>query len=290
MIPVDGEVRENCGLLGSPCFEIPRMVERDRELLNGGLDEATRLARIARKNVHNIITAALFLLGRWAFFFLTVVAWQVAFLKYERFGVFALFAASAALSVVAVLLYVLLERVSLGFKRLAPKLVTIYDPEFWAHERHWKLSDTPIMQLFAGTPFKNLILWGVGVKIGRKVFDANCSITERTLTEIGDYANLNEGSVLQAHSLEEGVFKSDVIKIGKGCTLGPAAFVHYGVTMGDHVVIDADSFLMKGETLDSHTGWRGNPAKMVRGSSHHAVAVVETAGAAEPFELRLAAE
>jgi hypothetical protein len=29
-------------------------------------------------------------------------------------------------------------------------------------------------------------------------------------------------------------------------------------------VLDADSFLMKGEVLDSHTGWRGNPAKLVR--------------------------
>jgi hypothetical protein len=40
--------------------------------------------------------------------------------------------------------------------------------------------------------------------------------------------------------------------------------VHYGVTMGEHVVLDADSFLMKGEVLESHTGWRGNPAKLAR--------------------------
>ena len=40
--------------------------------------------------------------------------------------------------------------------------------------------------------------------------------------------------------------------------------MHYGVSMGDHVVLDADSFLMKGEVLDSHTGWRGNPAKLCR--------------------------
>jgi acetyltransferase-like isoleucine patch superfamily enzyme len=53
--------------------------------------------------------------------------------------------------------------------------------------------------------------------------------------------NLNELAVLQAHSLEEGVFKSDQVRIGNGCTLGPAAFVHYGVTMGDHSVLDADS-------------------------------------------------
>jgi non-ribosomal peptide synthetase-like protein len=89
-------------------------------------------------------------------------------------------------------------------------------------------------------------------------------MTDRTLIEIGDYANLNEVSVLQAHSLEEGVFKSDHVRIGKACTLGPAAFVHYGVTMGDHSVLDADSFLMKGEVLDPYTVWCGNPAKLYR--------------------------
>ena len=29
MVPLDGEVRQNVGLLGSPCFEIPRSVDRD---------------------------------------------------------------------------------------------------------------------------------------------------------------------------------------------------------------------------------------------------------------------
>jgi hypothetical protein len=29
-------------------------------------------------------------------------------------------------------------------------------------------------------------------------------------------------------------------------------------------VLDADSFLMKGEILDSNTGWCGNPAKLAR--------------------------
>jgi non-ribosomal peptide synthetase-like protein len=261
MIPVDGPVRENIGLLGSPPFEIPRMVERDKSALDS-ISEDERLRRLAAKNRYNAITAALFLATRWLFVFASLMAWQAALLAYPEFGIFALFAAGAATSAGAVLYFSLMERASLKFGRLQPSMITIYDPEFWAHERHWKLSDSPIMQLFPGTPFKNLILWLAGVKIGRMVYDAGCSITERTLTEIGDYANLNEGSVLQAHSLEEGVFKSDHIRMGEGCTLGPAAFVHYGVTLGDHVVIDADSFLMKGEVLDPYTTWRGNPAKL----------------------------
>ena len=45
-----------------------------------------------------------------------------------------------------------------GFKRLVPKLASIYDPYFWSHERHWKLSDSPIIALFAGTPFRNIMM------------------------------------------------------------------------------------------------------------------------------------
>ena len=39
MIPIDGPVRENVGLLGSPCFEIPRAVDRDKNF-NSVMDDA----------------------------------------------------------------------------------------------------------------------------------------------------------------------------------------------------------------------------------------------------------
>jgi len=263
MIPVDGPVREDVGLLGSPAFEIPRMVDRDRDM-NASIDEDTRRVRLRQKNAYNLVTALLFLMSRWMSVFAAMVLWTAALASYDRFGVFALFAATVAMATASIAFYVLLERASLRFRRLEPKLASIYDPYFWFHERHWKLSESPITGLFSGTPFRATMLRALGMKVGRKVFDCSRSITERTLTEIGDYANLNEGCVLQAHSLEEGVFKSDYIRLGSGCSIGPGAFVHYGVSMGDHVVLDADSFLMKGEVLESHTGWRGNPAKLAR--------------------------
>ena len=49
MIPIDGPVRENVGLLGSPAFEIPRMVDRDRDM-NASIDETTRRTRLRQKN------------------------------------------------------------------------------------------------------------------------------------------------------------------------------------------------------------------------------------------------
>ena len=67
--------------------------------------------------------------------------------------------------------------------------------------------------------------------------------------------------MVQAHSQEDGAFKSDYITLGSGCTVGVGALVHYGVTMGDGAVLAADSFLMKGEQVPPHAHWGGNPAE-----------------------------
>ena len=100
----------------------------------------------------------------------------------------------------------------------------------------------------------------LGVRIGRRVFDDGCFLTERTFTTIGDDCTLNAGSIIQCHSQEDGAFKSDRTVLGAGCTLGVGAFVHYGVTMGDGAVLAPDSFLMKGEEIAPRGRWGGNPA------------------------------
>ena len=159
--------------------------------------------------------------------------------------------------------FVGLEWLTLGFKKLQPMKSTIYDPRYWCVERHWKGADTPITKMFKGTPYKNVITRMLGVKVGKRVFDDGAMLTEKTLSTIGDYCTLNEESTVQNHSLEEGVFKSDRVKLGAGCTLGINSFVHYGVTMGDNVILAADSFLMKGETPSSNEVWMGNTAKAI---------------------------
>jgi non-ribosomal peptide synthetase-like protein len=279
MVPIDGPVRENVGLLGSPAFEIPRMVNSDRDI-NTSFDAQTRRARLRRKNVYNLGTALIFLASRWVAFFSSMfLLWQ-GFESYNGFGIFAFFAAIVAATAFNMAFFIVLERAILCFKRLQPRLVSIYDPYFWLHERYWKLNPLFILIMFAGTPFRGMLLRAMGVKVGTKLFDGGSVIHERSLTEVGDYTNLNEGCILQGHSLEEGVFKSDYIRLGNKCSIGPGALVHYGVSTGDDVVLDADSFLMKGETLDSHTAWRGNPARLAR--CHEAQTEACVQGVVEP--------
>jgi non-ribosomal peptide synthetase-like protein len=271
MVPIDGPVRENVGLLGSPCFEIPRVVDRDTHLKTA-IDEAARQRRLGAKNRYNLATMVGFLLSGCVLFYAVLLALLVAISYYRIHGTLAIVAFFAFTACFALLWFTLVERGTAGFRRMGPKLVSMYDERFWEHERYWKFTGSPLPLLFKGTPFKNLISRLLGARLGRKVFDDGGSFYDKRLIEVGDYVTLNEGCVIQGHSLEEGVFKSDYIRIGNGCTIGTGAFVHYGATMGDNVVLDPDSFLMKGEIVDSDSTWRGNPAKAMRGPAVRSLA------------------
>jgi 2,3-diaminopropionate biosynthesis protein SbnA len=263
MVPLEGEIREGVGLLGSPSFEIPRSVERDSRFdhLRAG-DELRR--RLAAKNRYNIRTMAVFLFFRWLHVFLFTLLGLVAFDSYNGFGHLTMAAFFALSVLVSPFYFALVERGIRAFRPLQPKYCSIYDPYFWRHERLWKVPAMEYLHIFDGTPFRNVVWRLLGVRLGRRVFDDGCYLTERTLAAIGDDCVLNTGSKIQCHSQEDGTFKSDRTAIRAGCTLGVGAFVHYGVTMGDGAVLAPDSFLMKGEEIPQNARWGGNPAREIR--------------------------
>jgi non-ribosomal peptide synthetase-like protein len=259
MIPIDGHIRQDVGLLGSPCFEIPRSVQRDSRFdhLKTG-DELRR--RLSAKNRHNAVSIGLYLLVRWAYVFIVTLLTVTAASFYSELGTPVIAADMVFGLVFTALYFVLAERAVAGFRKLEPRFCSIYQPYYWWHERFWKFGMTTYLDVLNGTPFKNPVWRLLGVRLGRRVFDDGCHIPERDLVTVGDHCTLAEGSLIQAHSLEDGTFKSDHIMIGTGCSIGTKALVHYGVRMGDGAVLDADSFLMKGEELAPRARWRGNPA------------------------------
>ena len=274
MVPLDGPVREGVGLLGSPSFEIPRSVERDSRFNAQHSGDELRRGLLKKKR-YNLRTMGVFLFVRWLHLFLVTLLGMAAADLYEVFE-HAVVGAFLALSLLlSAAYYILVERCFTAFRRLKPRLCSYYEPYFWWHERLWKVPADTYLNVFNGTPFKNLIWRSLGVRLGRGVFDDGCYLTERTLVSIGEHTMLNAGSKVQCHSQEDGAFKSDHTVIGADCTLGVGAFVHYGVTMGDGVVLDPDSFLMKGESVPPATRWGGNPAA--------AVAPQDIAGSNDPL-------
>ncbi|MGW4600645.1 Pls/PosA family non-ribosomal peptide synthetase [Streptomyces sp. NPDC004457] len=266
MIPLDGEVREGVGLLGSPCFEIPRSVDRDARFDH--LREGDELRRhLSAKNRYNLRSMALMLCMRWFLVFALTLFGLVSVDLYGVVGhvVIALYLAMTLAFSTGY--YILVERCLTRFRALTPQLCSIYHPIFWWHERVWKMP-SHYLNIFNGTPFKALVWRLLGVRIGRRVFDDGCYMTERTLATVGDECTLNAGSKIQCHSQEDGTFKSDGTTLGAGCTLGVGAHVHYGVTMGDGAVLAPDSFLMKGEEVPPNAQWGGNPAVDMPGTGH----------------------
>ncbi len=268
MIPVSGPVRQGVGLLGSPCFEIPRSVSRDRQFdeLSSGPEQRRRLRA---KNRHNAVTMSLYLLVRWLY----VTGIVIVSMLPLRGDATVSGTLDTAGSVVADLLFtivyfVLVDRAVTGFRALRPKFCSMYQPAFWLHERFWKVPSVAYIMMFNGTPFKGVIWRLLGVRIGRRVFDDGCSIIERSLVSVGSDCTLAAGSIIQCHSLEDGAFKSDHTVIEAGCSVGSGAFVHYGVTMGEGSELDADSFLMKGEHVPPGALWGGNPATEYPATEH----------------------
>jgi non-ribosomal peptide synthetase-like protein len=261
MIPLDGEIRERVGLLGSPPFEIPRSVERDRRYDQLRTGEALRRG-LAAKNRCNLRTIGIFVFSRWLGVFLVAVIDLVALELFKDVLAHTIMAVLLALSgVVAVVYYALVERCVEALGPPPPTICSIYDPAFWQVERVWKVHPIHFLHIFDGTPFKNVIWRLMGVRIGRRVFDDGVHISEPTLTAIGDECVLGYRSKIQCHSQEDGTFKSDRSTLGAGCTIGVGAFVHYGVTMGNGSILAADSFLMKGEEVPARARWGGNPAR-----------------------------
>jgi non-ribosomal peptide synthetase-like protein len=259
MVPVDGDIRENVGLLGSPSFEIPRSVERDRRFddLRSGVERSRRLAA---KNRHNIVTMGLFLLTRWIY---ALAMTELAFGAVVLYGDLAVLATAGAVVLVlpfTVAYLAVVERAGARFRALRPLYCSIYQPEFWRHERYWKMAAVRLPRSLDGTPFKALAWRALGVRMGRRVFDDGSAIVDRSLVTIGDDCVLNAGSVVQPHSQEDSAFKSDRITIGSRVTVGVSAHVHYGVTIGDGARLGPHSFLMKGEEMPPDARWAMNPA------------------------------
>jgi len=260
MVPLDGKIRQGTGLLGAPCFEIPRTVERDTQFDHLRAGEALRRG-LAAKTRYNLRTIGLFLFTRWVGVFLFVLFYLAGIELYDVLPHVVSAALFAVSIVITAVYFSLVYRCIETLRPFRPTICSIYHSGFWLAERLWKMHPIHYLHAFDGTPFKNMLWRLMGVRVGKRVFDDGAHISDPPLTAIGDESVLNYRSKVQCHSQEDGTFKCDRTTIGAGCTLGVGSFVLYGVTMGDRSSLATDSFLMKGEEVPAHAQWGGNPAK-----------------------------
>lgn len=291
-VPIDGPLRENVGLLGSPPFEIPRNTV-SRKQFDPTADTPEKWAKLKDKNAHNLLTAGYFLFFQWLFIFIVAVLGYWTAAEFASLGIVAVALSAALLQILTVGYFVAVERLGPGFRELEPFDCTIHDRYFWEVERYWKLGESVLKTAYKGTPFRSYIHRLQGAKVGRKVYDDGSIITEKTLVEFGDNVCLNENTTIQSHSLEDGLYKSGMIRICNGATIGLAGYVHYSTTIGENAYLEADSFLMKGSVMEPHSHWQGNPAREVEVPVSRveppATAATPVAAAGEPARITVPA-
>ena len=142
---------------------------------------------------------------------------------------------------------------------------SIYDRDFWRHERFWKLHAAGLLQMLQRHPVQERSsggCWASGSAAGSSTTAAP-SPSGRSSTHRRRLHAQRRQHASSATRRRTAPSSPTASSIGAGCTLGVGAFVHYGVTMGDGAVLAPDSFLMKGEEVPPHARWGGNPAREI---------------------------
>ena len=182
---------------GSPSFEIPRSVERDSQF--DQLQHRRRAAPPAAPQEPAQRCAP------WRLFLLVAVAATSSLLTVLALAAVDLYARSRAAGDRAALFvlspavhrvyFVLVERGRRGVPARCSRSSARSTTRLLAARALLEGARRAYLQLFDGTPFKNVVWRMLGVRIGQRVFDDGCYLTERTLVTIGDDCTLNAGSI-----------------------------------------------------------------------------------------------
>jgi acetyltransferase-like isoleucine patch superfamily enzyme len=147
-----------------------------------------------------------------------------------------------------------------SFKRLLPIAELFVDR--WEKARFYGFGE-------GSSVYDSCVVLG-DVKVGR-----NCWIGPNTLLdgsgglEIGDDCDISAGSHIYTHdTIDRVIFGSDItkspVRIGNHCYIGPHVIITKGVTIGDYVVIGANS-LVNRDIPSYSKGW-GTPFR-IKGQS-----------------------
>ncbi len=258
--PPDGAAEgDGMDWLGSPAFRLPAR-QKVGGFADGVIYRPSRKLYAQRLFVDGIriITPGLISTGGMVLFFIA------AYYTFVWLGLVPLIllvpVLSFCLSIVECLAVVLMKLLFMG--RFRPVIKPLWSLYVWANEAvngSYETVATRSLSPLLGTPFIAPFLRLFGCKIGRHTYIASILFSEFDLIEVGDYAALNVGSVLQTHLFEDRIMKSSYVKVDDECSVGNHAVVLYDTQMQRGSKVAHLSLVMKGEVLPPFTSWFGIP-------------------------------
>ncbi|MBV9019961.1 MAG: amino acid adenylation domain-containing protein [Ktedonobacteraceae bacterium] len=167
------------------------------------------------------------------------------------------------LGVVCVLVVVLLKWLIVG--RYRPRVEPMWS--VWVRRTElitglYSSVATPMLvSTLGGTPWLAPFLRLLGARIGRRTWLNSIATSEFDLLEIGDDASVADEAGLQTHLYEDRVMKMSRVKVGQASSIGALAVVLYDAEVGAGACLDAQTLVMKGESVPADSRWRGIPAR-----------------------------
>lgn len=259
----DTQVEPGTEWLGSPSFRLPYRQKVEGFSLSETFQPTLRLY-ILRYFIDGMrILLPNFIISTSLLLYVAVIVFS--FLYLPLWAVFIMGAIAGFLSALLSALFVALLKILLmgTFKPVIKPLWCVY---VWFNELlngAYETVGAPVLAPLMGTPFFNWYLRLMGCRIGKHCYIGTSLFSEFDLVDIGDYAALNQGVVIQNHLFEDRIMKSDYLRIGDECSVGNMAVVLYDTEMKTGSKIAPLSLLMKGETLPPHSRWIGIPTQRV---------------------------
>jgi non-ribosomal peptide synthetase-like protein len=261
--PTDNKAEDsNSSWLGSPALFLPK-----RELFGGYSDEETYnptkrvyCIRLLIEFVRIIIPTT----------FSLIILFNLIYVMDFMVRKFSLLSTAFVLPFAELCTVATLIAVLVGLKwtiqgKLKPLAKPLWDIFIWKNdlvEFTYGYFMCPYFIDFAlGTPFVLLVPKCLGAKVGKQVFCDTNAIAEFDLISIGDYACINNHTLIQTHLYEDRIFKVSNLTISSGCNVGVSSIVLYNTMMEENSSLGNLSLLMKGECLPSNTEWEGIPAQ-----------------------------
>ena len=255
--------------LGSPAFSLPH-----RPKVGNFSDETTFRPTRRLYFQRAVVDACRILIPGYIGLSAAAAGTLALYFMYSRHGIVAMLAVSpliaVSLAMTSALVVVVIKRTVMGtFK---PVIVPLWSMYVWLNEMvngAYESVMVPAMGPFLGTPFVAPFLRAMGCKIGKHTYIETLLFSEFDLVEVGDYAALNAGAIIQNHLFEDRIMKSSYLKIGPECSVGNMAVVLYDSEMQRGAKLGALSLLMKGESLAPRTSWYGIPTVQSRTASEN---------------------
>ena len=257
--PAAEQTPDGTDWLGSPGFRLP-----NRQKVAGFSQQSTYQPTPKLYLQRALVDALRILIPGYLGAALATAAFLIVLSIYQQWGVWAVYAAApligwAALAIALATVVTLKWTVMGTFK---PVVVPLWSPYVWANEMLNGIYEAimgPIVAACYGTPFAAPLLRLLGCRIGRHCYIATNLFSEFDLVDIGDYAALNGGAVVQNHLFEDRIMKSSHLRIGDRASVGNMSVVLYDTTMHERAVLGPLSLLMKGEIMPKAARWHGIP-------------------------------